>query len=54
MKKTYNSPTVKVVEVKAQSILAGSDYNTSSASSMSSGSFGARGASFDDWGENED
>ena len=51
MKKTYNSPTVKVVEVKAQSILY--TASTSGASSMTSGSFGARRAEFSDWDEEE-
>ena len=54
MKKTYIFPEVKVVNIKVQNILAGSyTENTGSASEMSSGSFGARGASFSDgdWDE---
>ena len=47
MKKTYISPKALVVEIKAQSILTGSrTENPSEANNMTSGSFGARGASF--------
>ncbi len=55
MKKTYKSPTVKVVKTKMQRILAGSDrnYSISGAKGMKSGSFGARGAEFSDWDEEE-
>lgn len=49
MKKTYMIPTMKVVNIKVQNILAGSyTENTGSASEMGSGSFGARGAGFSD------
>lgn len=56
MKKIYNSPIIKVVEIKSQTILAGSNYDTSDANSMDSGSFGARrrGSDFDDDWEDED
>ena len=53
MKKTYKSPTVKVVKTKMQRILAGSDFSKSSAKTMTKGSFGARGAEFSDWDEEE-
>ena len=54
MKKIYMIPTLQVVNIKVQNILAGSyTENTGSASEMGSGSFGARGASFsdDEWDE---
>lgn len=56
MKKIYNSPIIKVVEIKSQAILAGSNYDTSNANSMDSGSFGARrGSDFDnDWDEEDE
>ena len=57
MKKIYNSPIIKVVEIKSQTILAGSNYDTSDANSMDLGSFGARrrGSDFDDdWEDDED
>lgn len=56
MKKIYNSPTIKVVKIKSQAILAGSNYDTSDANSMDLGSFGARrGSDFDnDWDDEED
>lgn len=54
MKKTYNSPTVKVVKTKMQRILVGSEtYSKSSAKGMTSGSFGGRAAEFSDWDEEE-
>ena len=54
MKKTYMIPTMKVVNIKVQKILAGSyTENTGSASEMDSGSFGARRARFSDWDEEE-
>ena len=51
MKKTYIFPEVKVVNIKVQNILI--TQSTENAQEMSSGSFGARGASFsdDEWDE---
>jgi len=55
MKKIYNSPIIKVVEIKSQAILAGSNYDTNDANSMDLGSFGARRRhDFDDDWDDED
>ena len=48
MKKIYNSPKALVVEIKAQSLLAGSLFAIDEAAEMTSGSFGAREADFSD------
>lgn len=53
MKKTYKSPTVKVVAVKPHRILTTSDFSKSGAKGMTSGSFGGRAAEFSDWDEEE-
>ncbi len=51
MKKIYNSPIIKVVEIKSQTILAGS----LDAEVQNGGSLGARrGSDFDDDWEDED
>lgn len=47
MKKTYKSPTVKVVKTKMQRILAGS----LDAKLQNGGSLGGRRAEFSDWDE---
>lgn len=55
MKKTYINPTLTVVEIKSQAILAGSYTEIpGSATEMNSGSFGTRRGRFSGWDEDFD
>ena len=56
MKKTYNSPTTKIVVIKTQSILSASEktYNINGVPEMGSGTFGARRYRYSAWDDDDD